>query len=348
VRGVGRLSEFAATLYAVKTPRDNVTHTHRLQEAGYALVALMIMVTVILISLTEALPDIDQNVRREREKEVIFRGEQYARAIYIFHRTLGRYPNSVKELLDTNGTRFLRQAYPDPLSPNGRWHFIHASASGIILDSQNQTVTPTSQPGGTSSPPGSQGQPNGNTSAFGSSQTNSSSSAFGSSAQANSSSSAFGSSGQTNSSSSGFGSGTGFSSSSGSGSSTQTGQASTANGTKKKAPTKVAADCNASDDSGFSSAQTGQLLGATIVGVAPCNLKASIQVLDKKDHYYQWEFLGMNYVPYQLPQVQAVKPSSSFGNSQPGQAQPLGSSPNSASPGTQNNSPQSNQTQSPF
>jgi hypothetical protein len=83
------------------------------------------------------------------------------------------------------------------------------------------------------------------------------------------------------------------------------------------------------------------------VGVAPCNLHASIRVLDKKDHYYQWEFLGMNYVPYALPQVQVVKPSSSFPNSQPGQPQPMGSPTNSGSPGTQNNSPQPNQTQNP-
>jgi len=305
------------------------------------LVALMIMVTVILISLTEALPDIAQNVRREREQAAMFRGEQYARAIYLFHRTLGRYPNSVKELLDTNGTRFLREAYPDPLSPNGRWHFIHASASGVILDSQNQTVSPTSQPGGTSSPPGSQGQTNANTSGFGSSQANTNSSAFGSSAQTNGSPSGFGSG-------TGFGSSSGFSSSPGFGSSTQTGQSSTTNGTKKKAPPKLAPDCKGSEDfDSSSSAQSGELLGATIVGVAPCNLKASIQVLAKKDHYYEWEFLGMNYVPYTLPQVQVVKPSS-FGNSQPGQAQPFSSTPNSPSSGTQTSPPQSNQTQNPF
>jgi hypothetical protein len=330
---------FAGTPYAVKTQQHNITPS--LQEVGYALVAVMIIVTLILVSLTEALPNIYQDVLRQREQQAIFRGNQYARAIFIFHRTLGRYPNSVKELLETNGTRFLRQAYPDPLSPNGRWHFIHASASGIILDSQNQTVSPTPQSGGTSSTPGSPGQTNGNASAFGmSSQTNGSSSAFGSSAQ-------------TNSSSSDFGSGTGFSSSSDFGSSTQTGQSSTTSGTAKKPPPKLAADCTASDESDesdFSStqSQSGQLMGATIVGVAPCNLKASIQVLDKKkDHYYEWEFLGMNYVPYALPQVQAV-PTSSFGNSQPGQSQPLGSSPNSASPGTQNTSPQPNQTQNPF
>src|SRR5487761_1746940 len=70
---------------------------------AYAFLVVMIMVTVLLISLTAALPSVYQEGQREREEELIFRGEQYARAIYLFHTALGRYPTSVKELLDTNG-----------------------------------------------------------------------------------------------------------------------------------------------------------------------------------------------------------------------------------------------------
>jgi type II secretory pathway pseudopilin PulG len=292
------------------------------EERGYALVALMIMVTVILVSLTQALPDIYQNVEREREQEAIFRGEQYARAIYLFHRTLGRYPSSIKELLSTNGMRFLRQAYRDPLSSNGRWHFIHASASGIILDSQNQTVSPASPPGGSPSGPALPGQ------------INNGASTLGSSPQANGSGSTFGPSAQANSPLSGFGA------------TTPGAQQSTANGTKKKGPPKLAADCKAPESSDSSSpAQTGQLFGATIVGVAPCNLHASIRILNKKNHYYQWEFLGMNYVPYTIPQVQTLQPSSSSPNSPMGQPQPLGAPTNSGSPGAQNNSSQPGQNQ---
>jgi hypothetical protein len=302
---------------------------------GYALVALMIIVTVILISMTETLPGIYQEAQREREEAAIFRGEQYARAIYLFHRTVGRFPSSVKELLNTNGTRYLREAYTDPLSPNGRWHFLHATATGIIIDSQNQTTSPAGQAGAPSSP-GAATQPNTNTS-----------SSFGSPGQSNGNTSAFGSfSSQMNSSSSIFGS------------NNQTGEQSSTTG-KKKGPPKPPADCLAQGSATTSSAaqtgesdaaspaQTGELLGAYIVGVAPCSTKESIRVLNKKDHYYQWEFLGINYLPYALPKVQSLQPSSSFQKSLPGQSQPMGSSPNSAFPGTQSNSPQPNQNQNP-
>jgi len=110
---------------------------------AYAFLVVMIMVTVLLISLTAALPSVYQEGQREREEELIFRGEQYARAIYLFHAALGRYPTSVKELLDTNGVRFLRQPYRDPLVSNGRWRFVHANAAGMLIDSftQSQTVS---------------------------------------------------------------------------------------------------------------------------------------------------------------------------------------------------------------
>lgn len=108
-------------------------------ERGYALLILMMLVTILLISLTVALPNIYTAGQREREEELIFRGNEYARAILLFHRQFNRYPVSVEELLKrTNGYRFLRHAYPDPMTRNGKWRFIHADANGSILDSKTQ------------------------------------------------------------------------------------------------------------------------------------------------------------------------------------------------------------------
>lgn len=292
---------------------------------GYALVALMIFVTVLLISLTEALPRVYQEGQRRREEEAIFRGEQYARAIYLFHRTLGRYPASVKELLKTNDVRYLREAYSDPLSPSGRWHFIHAAANGIIIDSTNQTSPVPGQPGGPQAP-GSPGQPG---------QPGTGGSVFGSSSQMNDSQT---SGSQTNGSSSMFGPASPL------GGQSSVLEQSIASGGKRKPP-KLSADCQSGQDTTFSTpkAQTGELLGAYIVGVSPCNLHASIRVLDKKNRYYKWEFLGINYLPYSMPKVQAIQPSSSFPNSPPGQ--PMGTSPGSAFPGTQGSTPQPSQNQ---
>ncbi len=296
---------------------------------GYALLVAMIFVTVMLISLTATLPRIYQEGQREREQEAIFRAEQYDRAIYLFHRTLGRYPNSVKELLSTTGVRYLRQAYPDPLSPNHRWRFIHATAGGIILDSIDQNTPPLGQ---------NAGSPHGNGTGAGSSTF--SASTTGASPF---SSGLSGSTGAGSSFSSGFsgqaGQGSGFSTAT-SGGASSSGETPAA-GQKPK----VSADCQAPEGSVSSSeAQTGTLLGAVIVGIAPCNDKKSIRVLNKQDEYDKWEFLGTNYTPYQLPQTQGAQPSSSSPNSTFGQPQ---SSPGASQPGMQNNPSPNTPSQNP-
>lgn len=112
------------------------------RQGGYALLVIMLMATLLLISLSAALPNIYVAGQREREEELIFRGNEYARAIGLFRRQFGRFPTSVEELIETNGMRFLRRAYVDPMSPKGRWRFIHAGANGALLDSRTQPRLP--------------------------------------------------------------------------------------------------------------------------------------------------------------------------------------------------------------
>src|SRR5947207_1789959 len=97
----------------------------------------MIAVTVLLISLTAVLPDIYTEGQREREHELIFRGTEYARAIAYFHVRFNRYPMKIDDLIKgMNGMKFLRHAYPDPMTRGGKWRFIHANAAGVVVDSR--------------------------------------------------------------------------------------------------------------------------------------------------------------------------------------------------------------------
>jgi len=111
----------------------------RRAEQGYALIVMLMVVTILLVTLTAALPSIYQEGQREREEELLFRGNEYARAIALFYRQFRRYPVSVKELLSTNGLRFLRHPYPDPMTRQGKWRFIHAGPGGAILDSHTMS-----------------------------------------------------------------------------------------------------------------------------------------------------------------------------------------------------------------
>jgi hypothetical protein len=138
-------------------------------DKGYVLLIVMMMATLLLISLAAAAPSIYVEGQREKEKELIFRGEQYARAILLFHQQFKRYPNSVKELLHTNNMSFLRRPFRDPMTRSGKWRFIHATANGVILDSKilgppNKQKNPlaggANSPGGTTQTPApATGQP---------------------------------------------------------------------------------------------------------------------------------------------------------------------------------------------
>jgi type II secretory pathway pseudopilin PulG len=124
--------------------------TARRRDEGYALVVLLMLATIMLIGLTAALPSVYTQGQREREEELIFRGNEYARAIAMFRRQFRRFPSDIKELKQTNGMRFLRREYADPMTRKGKWRFIHADASGTPIDSRTITRPKTTQPLGDS------------------------------------------------------------------------------------------------------------------------------------------------------------------------------------------------------
>ncbi len=266
----------------------------RSSSNGFALLLVMVAAAVLLIGLTAVLPSIYQEGQREREAELIFRGYQYARAIAGYHQKFQRYPTSVEDLTKlTNGFRFLRKAYADPMTPGGKWRYIHANAQGVLLDSKTQGPPPGAMgqsganPGaagfGTSgaSGMGGFGQQGTGSSGFGQQgssfgQQSMGGSSFGQTDSGNSSFGAQGTGGSSfgpqSSDSSGFGTSTGgFSSNSNLGGSTS--------GTQQ--------------GSGFSmgSSQGG---GTFIVGVASTSHKQSIRTWNQKTHYDEWEFVGVD------------------------------------------------------
>src|SRR5260370_9773067 len=111
--------------------------------------------TMILLASTAALR-IDTQGRRERETELAWRGEQYERSIGLYFRKFGKYPTKVEDLVkQTNGVRFLRQAYTEPMNKDdGSWRFIYVGPGGQLIGSLRRTsllqalVTTPTLPGG--------------------------------------------------------------------------------------------------------------------------------------------------------------------------------------------------------
>ena len=88
---------------------------HR-RDAGFSLAALIFFVTAVSILLGAAVPAYQMQARREREEELIFRGQEYTRAIQKYQRKFGIYPPSIDALVQTNGLRFVRRLYTDPIT----------------------------------------------------------------------------------------------------------------------------------------------------------------------------------------------------------------------------------------
>ena len=80
---------------------------------GYAMAALLVGLNVMAIMLTMALPVWQTWARREREAELVFRGEQYVQAIGLFSRQTGGFPTSLTALRDG---KFIRKLYKDPIT----------------------------------------------------------------------------------------------------------------------------------------------------------------------------------------------------------------------------------------
>lgn len=114
--------------------------TRRRHEAGYTLLLAVFLVASMIILAAAAAPSILTEGRREKETELVWRGNQYARAIGLYYKKFGKYPTKVEDLTrQTNGVRFLRQAYKDPMNKDdGSWRFIYVGPNGQLIGSVKQ------------------------------------------------------------------------------------------------------------------------------------------------------------------------------------------------------------------
>ena len=85
-------------------------------ESGYVLLTLMLFVALLAIGSLALVQNIEQQIKRDREEELIHRGVQYSRAVQHYFKKFGRYPTKIEDLESTNNIRFLRQRYKDPVT----------------------------------------------------------------------------------------------------------------------------------------------------------------------------------------------------------------------------------------
>src|SRR6202162_6536365 len=164
-------------------PQNFATRRARSCQDGYALMMVIFFTALMLIGAMTVAPRILQEGKREKEKEMIWRGRQYVRGVKLYYRKLGRFPTSIDDLTKpkTGSLRFMRQAYKDPMNAEDvSWRLIYVGPAGQLIGSLKPPQTlqlPTGGAGlGTAASALANNSP-GQGGAFGSS----SSSAFGSS-----------------------------------------------------------------------------------------------------------------------------------------------------------------------
>ncbi len=102
-------------LRGLKSQNCKITESQDRQR-GYLMITLMLALAMITIALLTVLPEMKQQIRRDREEELRHRGTEYMRAIQHFYKKFQRYPTRVEELESTNNLRFLRKRYTDPMN----------------------------------------------------------------------------------------------------------------------------------------------------------------------------------------------------------------------------------------
>jgi type II secretory pathway pseudopilin PulG len=108
------------------------TEPHCSREAGFTFIGLMFAIAIAGIALAGTGVLWQMESRREKEKELLFVGEEYRKAISsYFGKSPGgdkQYPGKLEDLLQDkrfpNPVRHLRRLYPDPMTADGNWELI--------------------------------------------------------------------------------------------------------------------------------------------------------------------------------------------------------------------------------
>jgi type II secretory pathway pseudopilin PulG len=126
---------------------------HSNEEGGYALVAMLVVMSLLALFAMAAAPNVKQQAQREREKEAIFRGEQVADAIRLYYASKGRsgtnsLPTNMEQLTEgiqipgrTKKLQILRaSAARDPLTSSGEWKLVSPTSQDFAELVKNLTV----------------------------------------------------------------------------------------------------------------------------------------------------------------------------------------------------------------
>lgn len=113
---------------------------HYRNSAGFTYLGLLFFIAIMGITLALAASLWSFSQQREKERELMFVGEQFRRAIGLYYEhtpgTIKKYPQDLKDLLQdnryVNTQRYLRRLYVDPITGGREWGVEPAPEGGIM------------------------------------------------------------------------------------------------------------------------------------------------------------------------------------------------------------------------
>ena len=302
-------------------------------EGGFALAALIIFVTAVSIVLAASVPVYRVQAQRELEEELIFRGQEYVRAIQKYQRQVGIFPPSIDALMETNGIRYLRRAYTDPITGDS-FRLLTVNADGTINGSTllQAGANPSLFQGGTpqifggagNSPTGNEAGDNGRGGGNAGGGTLQGDSGFGQQQ-------GFGppGSGQTNFGQAIAPNGGGFQAPGGGG---QAGRGTGGGlpGQTQQGRGQAGGQGGTQDRDGGGAGSSQPLSSGGVVGVAPTNEGRSLKVYNQREIYSEWEFVA-------IPGFGTIPAATSVPGQVSGQPPGFGGDPSPPSSGGQPN-----------
>lgn len=119
--------------------------------AGFTYIALLIVIAVMGVVLASTGEVWYMATKREKERELLFVGDQFRRAIkqYAMHSqsASARYPMSLEDLLKDerypNTQRYLRKIYIDPITGSSQWGLLkglNGEIFGVYSLSEDEPV----------------------------------------------------------------------------------------------------------------------------------------------------------------------------------------------------------------
>lgn len=111
----------------------------RPENAGFTYLGLLFVVAIMGLAMALAAQVWETNIRREKERELLFVGKQLRQAIGSYYAEMPdgvkRYPRRLQDLLQDNRfpgvKRHLRKLYRDPVTGSDEWGLVVSEEGGI-------------------------------------------------------------------------------------------------------------------------------------------------------------------------------------------------------------------------